>query len=135
MLEVYSKAKPNLLLHLVQRAADISEPRTEVISPGEVLQLATLRLPQGKTFRPHAHIPCPRETDATQESWVVIKGRVKTVFYDIDDTIVHIDELGPGDCSVTLRGGHNYECLEESVVYEFKTGPYFGQLKDKRFID
>ena len=37
---------------------------------------------------------------------------------------------------MTFRGGHNYLCLEDdSLVYEYKTGPYYGQKKDKVFID
>jgi hypothetical protein len=43
--------------------------------------------------------------------------------------------LEPGDISLTLHGGHNYVALEEdTLVYEFKTGPYLGQEKDKVFI-
>ena len=36
---------------------------------------------------------------------------------------------------MTFEGGHNYEILEENtLVYEFKTGPYEGIDKDKVFI-
>lgn len=43
--------------------------------------------------------------------------------------------LKPGDCSITLYGGHNYVSLEEhTLVYEYKTGPYLGQEKDKAFL-
>jgi hypothetical protein len=41
-------------------------------------------------------------------------------------------EIGPGDCSMTFQGGHNYLALEEdTVVYEYKTGPYYGHAMDK----
>ena len=37
--------------------------------------------------------------------------------------------------SFTLQGGHNYLILEDdTLVYEFKTGPYEGQEFDKKFI-
>ena len=40
-----------------------------------------------------------------------------------------------GDCSMTFEGGHTYSILEDdTVVYEYKTGPYFGQILDKEFI-
>ena len=30
-----------------------------------------------------------------------------------------------GDCSMTFEGGHTYTILEDdTVVYEYKTGPY-----------
>jgi hypothetical protein len=36
---------------------------------------------------------------------------------------------------MTFRGGHNYYILEEdTIVYEYKTGPYLGQDLDKEFI-
>ena len=53
------------------------------------------------------------------------------------DTIISNDTiLKAGDASFTLYGGHTYEILEEdTLVYEYKTGPYEGQELDKTFID
>ena len=40
-----------------------------------------------------------------------------------------------GDCSITFEGGHTYTILEDdTIVYEYKTGPYYGQKLDKAFI-
>jgi len=92
---------------------------------------------KGKTFKPHKHIFKEGESEViAQESWVVIKGSVKVILYDLDDTIIKKVILHPGDCSITLKGGHNYEILEDdTVVYEYKTGPYKGQSLDKEFIN
>jgi hypothetical protein len=92
---------------------------------------------KGKTFRPHKHIVKERHyfKQIAQESWVVIKGSVKCIFYDIDDSIIAEEILNQGDASFTLYGGHNYEILEDdTIVYEYKTGPYEGQKLDKTFI-
>jgi hypothetical protein len=91
---------------------------------------------KGKTFRPHKHIFKNRTRDViAQESWIVIQGKVKCIFYDLDDTILVEPILNPGDASFTLEGGHNYEILEDNtLVYEYKTGPYEGQALDKTFI-
>ena len=71
-----------------------------------------------------------------QESWVVVKGSVECHFYDIDGTLLEKPILEVGDCSVTLAGGHTYLILEDdTVVYEYKTGPYKGQKMDKVFLD
>jgi hypothetical protein len=36
---------------------------------------------------------------------------------------------------MTFEGGHTYEALEDdTVVYEYKTGPYQGQESDKIFL-
>ena len=70
-----------------------------------------------------------------QESWVVVKGRVRCHFYDLDDSLIKEVDLEAGDCSITLAGGHTYTGLEnDTLVREFKTGPYRGQKLDKQFI-
>ena len=136
MKQIYSNVDSNLLLHIINKVEDIDKQRKDIIPENEFLQLSSLNLPKNKTFIPHKHVTCLRETNITQESWVVIKGSVKAILYDIDDTIIHEEILMPGDCSVTLRGGHNYLSLDENtIVYEYKTGPYLGQEKDKVFID
>ena len=135
MILIESNVEPGRLLHCIVRAYRINDGRIDISPPNEFLQLAALRLPSGKTFRPHKHIPCAKVQTTTQESWVVIRGRVRAILYDLDDQILQEVELGPGDLSITFYGGHNYLILEDdTVVYEFKTGPYLGQEADKEFI-
>lgn len=137
MEKIYSKVKPELLLHIINRKSEI-QGRTNVVNDEHFIQCATLRMEKGTTFRPHKHITKERHHKAqiAQESWVIIKGRVKCIFYDIDDTIIATPILGEGDASFTLYGGHTYEILEEdTIVYEYKTGPYEGQHLDKTFLD
>lgn len=135
MKKIYSKVQEGLLLHIVHKKEEIVEQRNDLISSDEFLQVSTLRLPANKTFKPHKHIDIDKQTTTTQESWVVIQGAVKASLYDLDDQIIAEELLMPGDISLTLHGGHNYVALEEdTLVYEFKTGPYFGQEKDKVFI-
>ena len=136
MEKIYSKIKPDLLLHIINRLAEI-EGRTDIVDDDNFIQCATLRMEKGKTFPPHKHIEKKRtyEKQKAQESWVVIKGRVRCKLYDIDDNIISEPILNPGDASFTLHGGHTYEILEEdTIVYEYKTGPYEGQSLDKRFL-
>jgi hypothetical protein len=136
MEKFYSK-KSKELLHIVKRFKEITSPRIDVIPEDNFLQLAVLKLPNKKTFRPHYHIP--KKVDyiesIAQESWVVIRGKVKCIFYDTDNTILDTPILESGDISITLKGGHNFEILEEdTIVYEYKTGPYYGVEVDKNFI-
>lgn len=136
MIKIYSKIKPNKLLHMVNTLSDITQ-RSDVIPEDNFLQLATLKMDSGKTFRAHKHIWKDNigTQNIAQESWVVITGKVKCMFYDLDDTLIQTETLNPGDCSITLAGGHNYEILEDNtVVYEFKTGPYQGVELDKEFL-
>ena len=136
MIEYYSKIEPNKLLHVVVRKEDLKPGRKDIIPEEHFIQCSHLNMEKGKTFRPHKHIFKNRTRDViAQESWIVIQGKVKCIFYDLDDTILVEPILNPGDASFTLEGGHNYEILEDNtLVYEYKTGRYEGQALDKTFI-
>ena len=126
MKKIYSRIDPDKLLHIIHRFYEI-EKRTDVAPEDQFIQLATLRMEEGKTFRPHQHIwkPAPREQVIAQESWVVIKGSVKCHLYDTDGELLKEVVIRQGDCSMTFEGGHTYTILEDdTVVYEYKTGPY-----------
>jgi len=136
MEKIYSKIKPNKLLHIINRLSDI-HGRNDVVPEENFIQCATLKMEKNKTFPPHKHITKDRhyQEQIAQESWVVIRGKVKCILYDIDDTIIAEPILEEGDASFTLYGGHTYEILEDNtIVYEYKTGPYEGQKLDKTFI-
>jgi hypothetical protein len=136
MEKIYSKIEPTKLLHIIVRLDEI-EKRTEIVPEDNFIQCATLKMEVGKTFPPHKHITKDRHypEQIAQESWVIIKGQVKCILYDIDDTIIATPILNAGDASFTLYGGHTYEILKnDTIVYEYKTGPYEGQKLDKTFI-
>lgn len=136
--KIYSKVEKDLLLHIVFSPKQQELQREDIVPDDNFIQCSFLQMEKGKTFRPHKHIYKARtyEKQIAQESWMVVGGKVKCIFYDIDDTIVETVVLEPGDASFTLLGGHNYEILEDNtIVYEYKTGPYEGQQFDKEFID
>ena len=119
------------------RLSEIKD-RTEIIPENNFIQCATLKMEKGKTFPPHKHITKDRHysEQIAQESWVILKGSVECTFYDLDDTIIAKPILKFGDASFTLAGGHTYLILEDdTIVYEYKTGPYEGQKLDKTFIN
>jgi hypothetical protein len=90
---------------------------------------------EGKTFQAHKHLMTHRQIKGTAESWVVIKGNIEVYYYDLDDTLICTKLLGPGGCTITLFGGHNYKAITKASVYEFKNGPYMGVVADKVFIN
>ena len=140
MKQVFSRVEPEKLLHIINRYDEI-KGRTDIAPTEEFLQLATLKMEKGKTFRPHKHIWKDSPTGhygkvIAQESWVVIKGSVKVHLYDLDDELIEEIVIKEGDCSMTFEGGHTYAILEDdTVVYEYKTGPYEGQKLDKVFLE
>jgi cupin fold WbuC family metalloprotein len=137
MKKIYSKVDPSKLLHIIVRKEDITQGRQDIVSEEHFIQCSILNMEEGKTFRPHKHIWKERTRNViAQESWIVIQGSVKCIFYDLDDSIIDEPILYPGDASFTLEGGHNYLILEDNtLVYEYKTGPYEGQALDKTFIN
>lgn len=137
MEKIFSKIQPDKLLHIIVRKQDAINGRIDLVPPNNFIQCSIMKMENNKTFRPHKHIWKPRKREIiAQESWLVIQGKVKCHFYDLDDTLIKEPILEPGDASFTLEGGHNYTILEEdTLVYEYKTGPYEGQELDKTFID
>lgn len=136
-MNIYSKIDPTILLHIITRKRDVQTGRTDLVDTDQFIQCAALRQQKGTTYKPHRHLMQMRgaSTYIPQESWVVISGMVQVTLYDLDNTVLHTDVLEPGDCSITLQGGHNYLFMaDDSLVYEFKTGPYKGQESDKIFI-
>lgn len=137
MEKFYSKIQPDKLLHFVVRLTDIKEGREDLVEPDNFIQCSALKMNKGKTFKAHRHNWRQRNWNViAQESWVVIKGSVKCIFYDTDNVIIAEPILNAGDVSFSLgEGGHNYLILEDdTIVYEMKSGKYEGQLIDKTFL-
>lgn len=133
MHKIYSKYDPEHLLHIVVRKEDLTPGRKDVVPENHFIQCALLNMEKGKTFPPHRHIFKERTRNViAQESWIVVQGSVQCTFYDIDDKIISEPILKAGDASFTLEGGHTYTILEDNtLVYEYKTGPYEGRQLDK----
>lgn len=136
MEKIYSQVDPLTLLHIVIREEDFIDGRLDVVDSDQWLQLSLLQMNEGKSFKPHRHNWNKREEQyIAQESWVVLKGSVKCIYYDLDNIIIAERVISEGEISVTLEGGHNYLILENDTrVLEFKTGKYLGQEIDKKFI-
>ena len=125
------------LLHMIYYKDDLETKREDVAPEEQFIQVSALQLEEGSTFRPHKHIweEAPEPEVIAQESWCIMKGRVKAHFYDLDDSLIGEYELNEGDISLTFEGGHTYTILEDAKVYEYKTGPYQGVEKDKVFLE
>jgi hypothetical protein len=80
-------------------------------------------------------LPCNKVATTTQEAWVILDGKVEGTFYDLDDSLLCSLEISDGDCVVIYRGGHSLKILDDdTILYEFKNGPYYGVKKDKTYI-
>lgn len=111
--------------------------RVDFSDPEEFLQGAVIDIPSNHNFQAHIHLERERtfQNLRAQESWVVISGRVEVDYYCEAGQFLETHSLGPGDISISFRGGHGYRTLSSNArVYEFKSGPYEGQAIDKVFI-
>jgi len=133
---IYSKCEQETLMLTINRAYEISSQRTDVTPESEYLQISTKILSKDTSFRAHKHNPLERHITTTHEAWIILRGAIKAKFWDLDDTMLHETVLRDGDCAVVYKAGHSFEVLQEgTILYEVKNGPYFGQLKDKTFIE
>jgi hypothetical protein len=135
MLKIYSVSEPSKLLHIVFRGAE-GVGREQLIDPNEYLQIASLNLKKGEEFLAHKHLwkILPSNNNIAQESWVVLKGKIEVTFYDTSGELLQSEILTSGDISITLYGGHSYKILEDSRVFEFKSGPYLGKHLDMELL-
>lgn len=121
------------LLHVWIRAVSLPAGRFDISDPVEPLQISVIAAPAGTEYAAHRHISKPTPSEhVTQETWIVVRGRVEVRYFDIDGEPLGTAELEAGDCTITYRGGHGYRILtDDARVYEVKSGPYLGHDKDK----
>ncbi|GHU94504.1 hypothetical protein FACS189479_07320 [Spirochaetia bacterium] len=96
-------------------------------------QLAYMNHHKGHVIQPHVHNIVRREVLYTKEVLVIKKGRVKTDFYTDDQEYIRSSILETGDILLLASGGHGFEMLEDTEMYEIKQGPYAGENDKIRF--
>ena len=135
MKRIFSNINQEELLLVINKKEDIDNNRKDLCPDGQFLQISTKVLSCGTKFKPHKHLYLERNTNITQEAWIILSGKIKATFYDLDDSIILEEILTLGDCAVVFSAGHSFEVLEDNtILYEVKNGPYYGIEKDKIFI-
>jgi hypothetical protein len=136
MEQYYSKVEKDKLIFSWLKGDELCDRRIDLSPDDEIMQVCGRSLSKDVVVPPHKHLDTIRETKLTQEAWVVLKGKVKARFYDLDDSFLCERYLSSGDVVTFYRGGHSLTVLEEGTLfYEFKNGPYYGIQKDKEKID
>jgi len=131
MEKIYSEVRPGELLHVVHFRSDFTKERFDFSPEKEFIQATSLYSKTGRVVSAHKHLLQKKTTTITQEAIVVISGCLNVKYYDLDHKLIKKITLNEGDCTLTFRGGHEFEISPETRIYEFKTGPYFGKEKDK----
>lgn len=135
MKRIYSKVNSTLLISSFIQLEDINEYRTDICPDSEFIQVSARSIRNETHVKAHKHNPISRHTTITQEAWIVYKGKIKAIIFDIDNTILEELILSDGSCIVLFNGGHSLTSLEENTIFfEIKTGPYYGYENDKENI-
>ena len=111
---VTSKVLPGIVTHVIVKIAEPTSgksKRQDFCDPANPLQVAEIPLPKGYKMAPHRHdVKKLAIHDAkAQECWIVKKGSIRVILYDLDDTKIKSEILKCGDFLVTLGGGHGMD--------------------------
>jgi hypothetical protein len=113
---------------------DYLPDKTTFVTPdGYHQQAGCVVYPKGGEVRRHVHLPIQRHLVGTSEALAVRKGRVEAELYALDRTPLGTWTLEQGDVILLVAGGHGFRCLEDSVLFEIKQGPYTGLVEKETF--
>lgn len=99
------------------------------------LQLGILKHKQGANVKPHIHKPTKKIINNVQEVLHVEYGVVECNFYNDEGGKVKSTILNEGDTILLINGGHGFNILENSKIFEIKQGPYTGVEDDKTYFE
>jgi cupin fold WbuC family metalloprotein len=135
MNQIFSKLDETKLICAFVKKNQINNYRLDLSPPEEFLQVCARKLDIEVKVSPHKHTFIERQSDITQECWIILDGKLKAEIFDLDGTFLQDIILESGDCITLYRGGHSLECLAENTLfYELKNGPYYGVEIDKKAI-
>jgi hypothetical protein len=136
MLKIYSLQRKKKLLHIFYKFK--KKIKTKNLTPeNEFLQTSVIKFDKKKIINSHYHLKHDNIKIKTpiQESWILIKGKAKISYFDINKVFLKSFEMSPGDISITFYGGHSLEIIKKNtILYEYKTGPYKGNAKDLKYF-
>jgi hypothetical protein len=113
---------------------DFMPDTTSFISPESYYQQAGFVVyPKGGVVPRHMHLPLQRHLTGTPETLIIRKGIAEVELYAMDKSYMGTWLLNEGDIIMLVSGGHCLKCLEDTVFFELKQGPYTGLTEMERF--
>ena len=84
-------------------------------------------------FSPHVHLSHVKKTYISNEAWIVISGKLRVIFYDLDKSKVYEDVLKRGDISILFEGGHVFQPLtKNTIILKLKMDHIWDHIKKKK---
>lgn len=103
-------------------------------TPEEPIQVGRVGYQKGGIIPTHFHNPLPKAITGTAEVLLVVSGKMRVQVCG-DGWNVATFDMEQGDFVILQPGsGHGFEMLEDTVLFECKSGPYMGKSKEKTFF-
>ena len=99
------------------------------------IQFGTWNYKKGKVLDAHFHNTFDRNSTQTQEAVVILKGKVECKLYDMNKNLISSHILKKNSVMLQYKFIHEYKILKNSIVLEFKNGPYFGPEVDRKRVN
>ena len=130
---IQSRLNPSVTLCVVVNMTEASDYRQDLSRDESSLQVSLRNLSSGIVVSRHSHKQFERTYEIPNESWLIFRGKVKAILYDVNDELIDELTLSNGDLAVFYNGGHSLEVVDDNTIFlEHKSGPYFGVENDKR---
>lgn len=127
--------KHNGVLLALVIPASYNKPGISFFTSGDMSQqLAYMEHNKGHIIAPHVHNLVKREVHYTKEVLLIRKGKMRVDFYDDSKNYVESYVVKDGDVLLLANGGHGFEILEDTEMFEVKQGPYIGDSDKTRFV-
>ena len=134
IINLNSKIDSNLNLCKVVIYGE-SDDRTNLIEPDQIIQASLIKMTRFQSVPSHEHLPIERYTSGTGEGWLVLNGSFEAEIFDIDRTSLGKYLLKKFDMILMFNGGHSLHATKKnSVIFEFKNGPFKGSDSDKIYF-
>ena len=124
----------NVKIAKILNSKHLDDGLTFFTEDDNTIQIGSWKYKKNKILPAHYHNTFKRESFVTQEAVYVVKGKIKCEIYEENGNFISSHILSKGDLMIQFSKAHQYIMLKDSIVLEFKNGPYFGAEKDRTRI-
>jgi hypothetical protein len=111
------------------------ESRTNLTDPDKIIQSSLIKMIKFQSVSKHEHFPIERHTKGTGEGWLILQGSFEAEIFDIDRVSLGKYFLKKFDMLIMFNGGHSLRATKKnSIMFEFKNGPFGGSDSDKIYF-
>lgn len=109
--------------------------RVNLTEPDKIIQASLINMSRFESVPNHRHLPIERHTTGTGEGWLVLNGSFEVEIFDINQSRLGKYLLKKYDMILMFNGGHSLHATKKnSILFEFKNGPFKGSDSDKIYF-